>query len=245
MKSCERCGDLVLSTHPRARFCSERCRKRAEKARHERRRRAERSVVATPSPRGCSDCGTTQGMDWWVGRHSPKPDGRPPTAAARCWWCYNAHCRQRPSQQRKLKGIRTHEKLIGPPAPSPRLWHCSDCGEWFELRNGSRRCVPCSIEYNTKRRSESHGRRLRAEAAGDRSIHWLPLGERDGWKCHLCGCKVPKVAGTARNMDGATVDHLVPLAQGGEHVWENVALAHRRCNISRGARGVAQLRLVG
>ena len=48
-----------------------------------------------------------------------------------------------------------------------------------------------------------------------------------------------------KNMDGATVDHLVPLVQGGEHVWENVALAHRRCNLSRGDRGLAQLRLVG
>lgn len=184
----------------------------------------------------CRDCGTTEGMGWWVDRMK-----HPGAAGSRCHLCYLAYTRRRQSGTR----AGTKPRLIGPPAPSPRLWHCADCGEWFKQRNGSRRCVPCSIEYNTKRRSESHGRRLRAEAAGDRSIHWLPLGERDGWKCHLCGCKVPKVAGTAKNMDGATVDHLVPLVQGGEHVWENVALAHRRCNLSRGDRGLAQLRLVG
>jgi 5-methylcytosine-specific restriction endonuclease McrA len=32
---------------------------------------------------------------------------------------------------------------------------------------------------------------------------------------------------------------------GGTHTWDNVALAHRSCNLKRGAGGVAQLRLVG
>lgn len=42
----------------------------------------------------------------------------------------------------------------------------------------------------------------------------------------------------------ATMDHLVPLSKGGDHSWENVALAHRSCNSKRGAgRLPAQLRL--
>ena len=47
------------------------------------------------------------------------------------------------------------------------------------------------------------------------------------------------------NALGATVDHLVPIAAGGLHTWDNVALAHRRCNLKRGAAGIVQLRLVG
>lgn len=80
---------------------------------------------------------------------------------------------------------------------------------------------------------------------GDRDIGWLNLGERDGWRCHLCGRKVQRRPGTAERPLGATVDHLIPLADDGEHIWSNVALAHRRCNTSRGAGGRAQLRLVG
>ncbi len=41
---------------------------------------------------------------------------------------------------------------------------------------------------------------------------------RDGWTCQYCG-------GSAEN-----VDHVVPRSRGGEHVWENVVAACRRCN---------------
>lgn len=61
---------------------------------------------------------------------------------------------------------------------------------------------------------------------------------RDGWRCHLCGKHVKKKE--------ASLDHLVPLSKGGSHVPSNVALAHLRCNVRRGAGYAhAQLRLVG
>jgi 5-methylcytosine-specific restriction endonuclease McrA len=41
---------------------------------------------------------------------------------------------------------------------------------------------------------------------------------RDGWTCQYCG-------GTAEN-----VDHVIPKSRGGEHAWENVVAACRRCN---------------
>lgn len=41
---------------------------------------------------------------------------------------------------------------------------------------------------------------------------------RDSWMCQYCG-------GTAEN-----VDHVIPRSRGGEHAWENVVAACRRCN---------------
>ncbi|HEX2031384.1 MAG TPA: HNH endonuclease [Actinomycetota bacterium] len=41
---------------------------------------------------------------------------------------------------------------------------------------------------------------------------------RDEWTCQYCGS-------TAEN-----VDHVIPRSRGGEHVWENVVAACRRCN---------------
>jgi 5-methylcytosine-specific restriction endonuclease McrA len=41
---------------------------------------------------------------------------------------------------------------------------------------------------------------------------------RDGWVCQYCG-------NTAEN-----VDHVLPKSRGGEHSWENVVAACRRCN---------------
>ncbi|MGH2682659.1 MAG: HNH endonuclease [Actinomycetota bacterium] len=41
---------------------------------------------------------------------------------------------------------------------------------------------------------------------------------RDGWTCQYCGS-------AAEN-----VDHVIPRSRGGQHVWENVVAACRRCN---------------
>jgi 5-methylcytosine-specific restriction endonuclease McrA len=56
---------------------------------------------------------------------------------------------------------------------------------------------------------------------------------RDGWLCQYCG----KAA--------ENVDHVLPRSRGGEHVWENVVAACRRCNQQKENRlpGEAGLRL--
>ena len=62
------------------------------------------------------------------------------------------------------------------------------------------------------------------------------LGERDNWRCHICGKHVQRKE--------ATADHLIPVSHGGETSMRNVSLAHRSCNASRGAGRIpAQLRL--
>jgi 5-methylcytosine-specific restriction endonuclease McrA len=44
----------------------------------------------------------------------------------------------------------------------------------------------------------------------------------------------------------ASIDHLIPLSQGGGHVRANLRAAHRVCNVNRGIRGGnEQLMLIG
>jgi len=88
-----------------------------------------------------------------------------------------------------------------------------------------------------RKRSNAHVRRLRIRSGLTERISRLRVTERDGWKCHICNRKV-----TERNW---SLDHLVPIAAGGAHLYNNVALAHRPCNTRRSATGAAQLRLVG
>lgn len=38
----------------------------------------------------------------------------------------------------------------------------------------------------------------------------------------------------------ASLDHVVPLAWGGEHTAANVQLAHLKCNVAKGARSEVQ-----
>jgi len=112
-----------------------------------------------------------------------------------------------------------------------RLVECI-CGKLVSA--AVRSCFSCSFENRLQRRGLATARRYEAMRLGDRGIHWTTVGERDGWVCYLCNWVVQQRAGTAYKPFGGTVDHLIPLSKGGSHTWDNVALAHRRCNTSRG-----------
>jgi len=125
-----------------------------------------------------------------------------------------------------------------------RLIQCSDCTAPTKPRGKAKRCARCQFIATATRQDANSARRAHIERAGDKDISWRTVGERDSWICHLCLKKVPQQPGKAKSPKGATVDHLIPLARGGEHVWKNVALAHRYCNVSRSTEGIAQLKLV-
>lgn len=71
------------------------------------------------------------------------------------------------------------------------------------------------------------------------------LAERDDWSCHLCGSRIdPNLVGTTDKMR-PSIDHLVPISDGGLDTMTNTKLAHLRCNARRGTGGTVQLLLVG
>jgi len=57
---------------------------------------------------------------------------------------------------------------------------------------------------------------------------WMEILERHEYRCAYCG----------RNDVKMTMDHIVPLSRGGQHVASNVVPACRTCNTSKGARPV-------
>ena len=84
-------------------------------------------------------------------------------------------------------------------------------------------------DYDVRRRALKQG--ATAEKVSRAAVY-----ARDGGRCHLCGKKVsPK---------RWHLDHLIPLARGGEHSYRNVAVAHPKCNIRKGVKAKAQLRLL-
>ncbi len=88
---------------------------------------------------------------------------------------------------------------------------------------------------------KAHARKRRARLRGVdvfETVRVDELYERDGGRCGIC--RKPCVYGEA------SVDHIVPIAHGGDHSYQNTQLAHHSCNISRGAgRRPAQARLMG
>lgn len=82
----------------------------------------------------------------------------------------------------------------------------------------------------------SHNRRARERDAWVEDVDPGVVFERDGWMCHLCGERIPQGL-TYPHPLYPTIDHLVPLAIGGEHSYANVAAAHNRCNAVKAHRG--------
>ena len=59
--------------------------------------------------------------------------------------------------------------------------------------------------------------------------------KRDGLICHICKKPIKRTE--------VSIDHLIPVSKDGPHAEWNLGIAHLMCNISRGNRGSAQLRI--
>lgn len=130
------------------------------------------------------------------------------------------------------------------------------------VRNPKRQCVECGDpigHYHAKRslcnscgkakaqaskRASRTAGKARLRAATVDMFDPIEILERDNWRCHMCGCQTPKrLRGTFKD-NAPEVDHLIPLAAGGEHSRRNVACACRKCNIAKADRPMGQLRLI-
>jgi hypothetical protein len=168
-------------------------------------------------------------------------------------YCSNS-CSQRASNagRRPVRGC----VYCGEPLPYGSSRYCSDhrgynaaiidcivCGATFQRTHGG---LCCSTECSEEAKRERYRRKNRARRTKSRpGVYTLrEIGDRAGWRCHLCG---KKVRGDLSGMHprGPTIDHLVPLSKGGTDSARNVDLAHRSCNVSRGNTDVEfQMRLI-
>jgi 5-methylcytosine-specific restriction endonuclease McrA len=120
--------------------------------------------------------------------------------------------------------------------------HCLECDAAFVVSpdRGDRYCSPiCGKRYDRRLR------RARQVAGFVERVSSRKVYERDGWRCQLCKRLVSKTA-VVPHPRSATIDHIVPLAAGGEHSMANAQTAHFICNSEKGAQARdEQLRLVG
>ena len=80
----------------------------------------------------------------------------------------------------------------------------------------------------------SHTRRARMKDAFVEKVDSSIVFERNNWICQICQTPVSKLSD--RNLvDIASLDHIIPIARGGEHSYSNTQLAHLSCNLRKGA----------
>lgn len=131
--------------------------------------------------------------------------------------------------------------------PEPRKFIgsiCLGCGEsWvqYAARDDGVYCARCN--KRRWRHDCNHRRRLRLAAAVCEVISADEVFKRDGYRCQLCG---KKTRGQFPGPRSPTLDHIIPLAKGGEHSYKNVQCACFTCNSRKGMQSANdQLRLVG
>lgn len=110
---------------------------------------------------------------------------------------------------------------------------CPVCGAMTDRRKYC--SAKCKNRALSKRKEMKRRVKIR-DALIDNDITVESLYKRDGGICYLCGGKCNLEDYTTRNGSiicgdwYPSVDHVIPLAKGGEHSWANVRLAHRICN---------------
>jgi len=77
------------------------------------------------------------------------------------------------------------------------------------------------LEYNHKRRAMQH-----KNTVGKVDLDFILI--RDCGICHLCNIAI--------NRDDLEFDHIVPIAKGGAHSNDNIAVSHRHCNRTKSAK---------
>jgi 5-methylcytosine-specific restriction endonuclease McrA len=94
-----------------------------------------------------------------------------------------------------------------------------------------REAVFCSSECNYH--AHALKRKLRSRT-GQGMTGWLraEIFKRDKWKCGVCRKKVrPELR--YPDPGAPSLDHVIPIAEGGDNEPANLRLTHLRCNLSR------------
>lgn len=176
----------------------------------------------------CKVCGTVQTKATVTVRHPDRP--------TRCDACYRAAIDAR----KKEKPKKIKEKPLVLPVRSVRqisLSVCKECGAMFASERAG--VEYCSDECRKKKANRYSTRRKDKRLAGvkrDSGIDTKSVFKRDGGVCYICGrmCDCNDFVmkgGTVIAGDWyPSVDHVQPIAHGGTDTWDNVRLAHRRCN---------------
>lgn len=132
---------------------------------------------------------------------------------------------------------------------------CANCGKPFQTTNYVTRCcgISCGLALSAKIGSEGASKRRKFASRADRDRHYsflrraavtgrqaeqfaaVEIFERDGWRCRICGEGVDRALSWP-DPGSASLDHIVPIAKGGQHTRANVQCAHLGCNSAKGAR---------
>lgn len=122
---------------------------------------------------------------------------------------------------------------------------CSGCGDGLSGHNLKQRlCSGCAeLRRQSSKRIYRGARKAAVRAATMEAFDPFEVLERDCWHCYMCGCATPKVLRGTYADNAPELDHIIPIASGGEHSRRNTACSCRKCNNAKSDKPLGQLRL--
>lgn len=139
--------------------------------------------------------------------------------------------------QQICKGINPQQNE--PPKARVEPHPCYVCGK---ITDKPKYCSTLCARRANYTRQNTRRRAKIQNALVDGDITLYKLFNRDNGRCHICGGECDW--NDYRHINNRfvcgnnypTIDHVIPLAKGGMHSWDNVRLAHHSCNSAKGDR---------
>jgi len=109
--------------------------------------------------------------------------------------------------------------------------------EWCKNNIDRKKKLVKMWQKNNPDRIRDYCRKRRALRKGtfSENIDEKQVYEKYNWLCQICYKKIKKNLKWPNPMS-ISIDHIIPLAKGGNHILNNVQPAHLICNISKGDR---------
>lgn len=242
--TCEWCGaDFArpVTTGRKPKYCSEECRREADKNRRAERRRTARAKWL------CENCGATlkNGQRKYCNKECENQFRFGYRDCVQCGERYLAtydgqRCCCRECAKELGDAVKHRRAMLDSDATKV----CERCGEEFAPSYYGQHALYCDGCRKEIDQSRGSRRKKLYRATGRDPINREAVFERDKWVCQLCGKSVNPNCAWPHPMS-PSIDHIIPLSQGGKHTMRNVQLAHLECNCKRGDREPAQVRIFG
>lgn len=156
----------------------------------------------------------------------------------RCYSCEKIKTKQRKERAKQLIKYKKYiDKEIQKNLNSIQLKMniCLQCNKLFIGTN--KYCSnECRKKYHNTVHSEIRKRYKRNNGHIDKTITLEKLIKRDNNVCYICNreCNLNDYTFSGNTFIAGnyypSIDHVIPIAKGGTHEWNNIRLAHRICN---------------
>lgn len=119
----------------------------------------------------------------------------------------------------------------------PTTRPCIDCGQDYttKVARNAGLCAACRRARQKAKYGTTYRSRVRYFGGAYEPVDRLSVFARDDWTCQICGDPVLRGVEAPHPLS-VSLDHIVPLARGGDHTYDNTQCAHLACNVAKGAR---------